>query len=223
MSLNIEVGLMPLETRYDIIQHTALRADEPGYNGFALPETWAYSVPVLLAELAVRTRQINPGSGILSIRGRSAATIAMTAATLQTISEGRFVPGLGASTPQLSEGLHDVPFEKPYTRLKETITQIRTLLSGIRLKISRPHCCWQRILTGKLLILGLRHLCEVSEFSHSVPEWSPVKIDSMKSIFMAMSERKFMTTFARNCSDGFSPISGFQLRFWRKSSQYKKR
>lgn len=135
MQDNIEIGLMPLEARLNIIEYTALRAEALGYRGFALPETWAYSVPVVLAHLAAQTQQIGLSTGILGIWGRTAATIAMTAATLQQVSSGRFSLGLGASTPQLTEGLHDIPFEKPYSQLRQRITQIRALLSGERIPL----------------------------------------------------------------------------------------
>jgi alkanesulfonate monooxygenase SsuD/methylene tetrahydromethanopterin reductase-like flavin-dependent oxidoreductase (luciferase family) len=102
---------MPLETRREAIIGLATEGDRLGYDGFFLPETWAYDITVLLAEAAARTTRITLGTGILGIWNRSAATIAMAAATLHAMSGGRFVLGLGASTPQLAEGLHDTPFE----------------------------------------------------------------------------------------------------------------
>ncbi|MCI0709398.1 MAG: LLM class flavin-dependent oxidoreductase [Chloroflexi bacterium] len=136
MPVNIDVALMPLETRLDIIRHTATRADELGYRGFALSETWAHSTPILLADLAGHTKSITLGTGILSIWGRSAATIAMTASTLHAISSGRFILGLGASTPQLAEGLHDVAFERPYSELRRILQQVRALLAGERVELT---------------------------------------------------------------------------------------
>src|SRR5439155_20027726 len=68
--------------------------------------------------------------------GRSAATIAMAAATLHAMSGGRFELGLGASTPQLAEGLHDTPFEPPVPRMRRTVTQIRALLRGERIPLA---------------------------------------------------------------------------------------
>lgn len=136
MPLNIDAALMPLETRLDIIRHTATRADELGYRGFALSETWSHSTPIVLADLAGRTKSITLGTGILSIWGRSAATIAMTASTLHAISSRRFVLGLGTSTPQLAEGLHDVAFERPYSELRRTLQQVRALLAGERVELT---------------------------------------------------------------------------------------
>src|SRR5918994_4197544 len=106
MRAKIGLSVMPLETRREAIIGLATEADRLGYDGFFLPETWAWDVTVLLAEAAARTTRVTIGAGILGIWNRSAATIAMAAATLESISDGRFALGLGASTPQLAEGLH---------------------------------------------------------------------------------------------------------------------
>src|SRR6185503_7193032 len=61
---------------------------------------------------------------------------AMAATTLDAISGGRFVLGLGASTPQLAEGLHDTPFEPPLPRMRRMLTQVRALLRGERIPLA---------------------------------------------------------------------------------------
>jgi len=127
---------MPLETRREAIIGLATEGDHLGYDGFFLPETWAYDTTVLLAEAAARTTRITLGTGILGIWNRSAATIAMAAATLHSMSGGRFALGLGASTPQLAEGLHDTPFEPPVPRMRRMVTQIRALLRGERIPLA---------------------------------------------------------------------------------------
>ena len=135
MPKRIGFSMMPLETRREVVIGLATEADRLGYDAFALPETWVYDVPVLLAEAAVRTERITLASGILGIWNRSAATLAMAAATLHAISNGRFVLGLGASTPQLAEGLHDTPYEPPVPRTRRLVTQIRALLRGERIPL----------------------------------------------------------------------------------------
>jgi alkanesulfonate monooxygenase SsuD/methylene tetrahydromethanopterin reductase-like flavin-dependent oxidoreductase (luciferase family) len=106
-------------------------ADELGYEVFAVPEGWGLdSVPVL-TEIALRTARIQVAAGILSVWGRTPATLAMTAATLRQVSGGRFVLGLGTSTRALAEGFHDIPFEHPAARLRDTVTGVRALLSGL--------------------------------------------------------------------------------------------
>ena len=127
---------MPLENRHDVFVSLATAADRLGYDGLFLPETWAYDTTVLLAELAVKTQRVRLGTGILGVWNRSAATIAMAAATLATISGGRFVLGLGASTPQLTEGFHDVPFTAPVARMRRTIEQVRAILRGDRIPLA---------------------------------------------------------------------------------------
>jgi alkanesulfonate monooxygenase SsuD/methylene tetrahydromethanopterin reductase-like flavin-dependent oxidoreductase (luciferase family) len=127
---------MPLENRRDVLLSLATAADRLGYDGYFLPETWAYDTTVLLAEAAVKTARITLGTGILSVWNRSAATIAMAAATLASVSGGRFVLGLGASTPQLTEGLHDLPYTAPVPRMRRTLEQVRALLRGERIPLA---------------------------------------------------------------------------------------
>lgn len=130
------VTVMPIENRLDMLQYVAVRADELGYDGFGLPETWSYDTAVLLTAIAQQTNQIKLLSGIWGVWGRSPATIAMAAATLNMVSNGRFQLGLGASTPQLTEGWHDRPFVKPYSQLRQTVTQVRALLNGERIPLA---------------------------------------------------------------------------------------
>ena len=133
----IAVSFMPLENRREVIAELATSADRAGLRRASyLPETWAYDTTVLLAEAAVKTSRIRLGTGIIGVWNRSAATIAMAAATLASLSSGRFVLGLGASTPQLAEGLHDVPFGTPLARMRRTVGQIRALLRGDRIPLA---------------------------------------------------------------------------------------
>jgi alkanesulfonate monooxygenase SsuD/methylene tetrahydromethanopterin reductase-like flavin-dependent oxidoreductase (luciferase family) len=136
MRPRIGLSVMPLETRREAIVGLAAEGDRLGYDGFFMPETWAYDMTILLAEAAGRTSRITLGTGIVGIWNRSAATIAMAAATLHAVSGGRFVLGLGASTPQLAEGLHDTPFEPPVPRMRRMVTQIRALLRGERIPLA---------------------------------------------------------------------------------------
>lgn len=136
MPRRLGVSLMPLDNRREVLVGLATAADARGWDGFFLPETWAYDITVLMAEVAVRTQRITLGTGIASVWGRSAGTLAMAAATLSEISGGRFVLGLGASTPQLAEGLHDVPYTAPLERMRRTVTQVRALLRGNRVPLA---------------------------------------------------------------------------------------
>src|SRR5262245_45176025 len=132
----LAVSVVPLERRDETLLYLAEAADRLGYDAFLLPEAWSYDSTVLLAEAATRTRQIRLGTGVLSVWSRTAAAIAMATSTLQAVSNGRFLLGLGASTAQLTEGLHDVPFRTPLGRLRRAITQIRALLRGERIPLA---------------------------------------------------------------------------------------
>ncbi|HET7343145.1 MAG TPA: LLM class flavin-dependent oxidoreductase [Methylomirabilota bacterium] len=131
----VAISLMPLENRRETLVATALAAERRGFDAFLLPETWAYDTPIVLGEIALKTERVTLGTGIVGVWSRSAGTLAMAAATLAEMSGGRFVLGLGASTPQLTEGLHDVPFEAPVARLRRTLTQVRALLAGERIPL----------------------------------------------------------------------------------------
>ena len=125
------VALTPMETRRDVIVQAAMLAEELGYEVFAVPEGWGLDSTPVLAEIALRTSRIQVASGILSVWGRTPATLAMTAATLHQVCGGRYVLGLGASTKALAEGFHDTPFEHPAGKLRDTVTRVRALLSGL--------------------------------------------------------------------------------------------
>ena len=129
----LAVGLTPMETRREVVLHVAERAEALGYDAFFLAEGWGHDAGVLLAEVASRTTRITIGTGILNIWGRSPAAIAMLAVSLAELSGGRFVLGLGAGSPPLAEGLHDVPFTAPVERLGAVTRQVRRLLDGQRL------------------------------------------------------------------------------------------
>ena len=96
----LAVHMMPMETRREAIIHLATRADELGFTAIFLPETWSYDITSLLAEVATRIERIQLGTGVLGVWGRSSAPIAMASSTLDTISDGRFILGLGSSTGQ---------------------------------------------------------------------------------------------------------------------------
>lgn len=132
------VGLTPLETRREVVLHVAQRTEELGYDSFFLAEGWGHDAGVLLAEIATRTSRIRIGTGVLNVWGRSPASIAMLATSLQEVSGGRFVLGLGAGSPPLAEGLHDVPFKAPVQKLGATTRQVRRLLNGERIESSVP-------------------------------------------------------------------------------------
>jgi alkanesulfonate monooxygenase SsuD/methylene tetrahydromethanopterin reductase-like flavin-dependent oxidoreductase (luciferase family) len=136
MSRRLAVSVMPLENRRETLIHIAGAAERLGYEAFLLPETWAHDTIVVLAEAALRTQRIRIGSGVLGVWNRTAGTLAMAASTLHALSGGRFILGLGASTAQLTEGLHDIPFTAPLARTRRVVTQVRALLRGERIPLA---------------------------------------------------------------------------------------
>ncbi len=126
------IAVTPMEIRRDVIVRAAVLADELGYESFSVAEGWGLDSTVLLAELATLTRRITLSASVLSVWGRSPATIAMSATTLHQLTGGRFILGLGASTPQLVEGWHDMAYERPAARLREVTARVRALINGER-------------------------------------------------------------------------------------------
>lgn len=107
----------------------AVRAEELGYDSAWATELWGASGVVTLTEIATKTEEIGLGSAILNVFSRSPAVLAMTAASLQEVSDGRFVLGVGTSTPKAVEDLHGMPFERPVRRAHETIELTKRYLS----------------------------------------------------------------------------------------------
>jgi len=107
-------------------------ADASGYDSFWLPEAWERDAFTTLTELAVHTKRIHLGTGIVNVFSRSPALVAMSAAAIDEISGGRFRLGLGTSGARVVEDFHGVSFSRPLTRLRETIQIVRLLLAGER-------------------------------------------------------------------------------------------
>lgn len=108
-------------------------AERLGVNYAWSAEAWGQDAIAPLAFLAARTDRIKLGTGIMQISARVPAMTAMTAMTMASISNGRFVLGLGASGPQVVEGLQGVPFARPLERMREVIEIVRMLMRGEKL------------------------------------------------------------------------------------------
>lgn len=106
----------------------AQEADRLGYAVVWVAEAYGSDAPTVLAWVAAQTERIDIGSAILQIPARSPAMTAMTAATLDTLSGGRFRLGVGVSGPQVSEGWHGVRFDRPLARTREYVDIVRMAL-----------------------------------------------------------------------------------------------
>ncbi len=107
----------------------AKEADKLGYSVVWAAEAYGSDAATVLAFIAAQTETIDVGSAVFQIPGRTPANTAMTAATLDTLSNGRFRLGLGVSGPQVSEGWHGVRFDKPLARTREYVAIVRMALS----------------------------------------------------------------------------------------------
>jgi F420-dependent oxidoreductase-like protein len=106
-----------------------LEAERLGYAHVWVAEAYGSDAPTVLGWLAGQTSTIGLGAGVMQIPARTPAMTAMTAATLDTLSGGRFHLGLGVSGPQVSEGWHGVPFASPLGRTREYVDIVRTALA----------------------------------------------------------------------------------------------
>ncbi|GAA1462388.1 LLM class F420-dependent oxidoreductase [Nocardiopsis exhalans] len=95
--------------------------EKAGLDTVWVAEAYGYDSPTLMGYLAARTERVTIGSAILPMYSRTPTLIAMTAAGLDYLSDGRAVLGLGASGPQVIEGFHGIPYTKPLGRTRETI------------------------------------------------------------------------------------------------------
>ncbi len=114
-------------------------ADRMGVTQAWSAEAWGMDAIVPLAYLAGQTENIKLGTGILQISSRVPSMIAMTAQSLDTVSKGRFILGLGVSGPQVVEGLHGAAFAKPLSRLREVVEILRIGLKGEKLAYEGEH------------------------------------------------------------------------------------
>jgi F420-dependent oxidoreductase-like protein len=109
-------------------------AEQLGYDSVWTAEAYGSDAATVLGWLAAGTEKIKLGAGIFQIPARSAAMTAMTAATIDNISGGRMILGLGTSGPQVSEGIHGVRFGKQLQRTREYIAVVRMALAHERIE-----------------------------------------------------------------------------------------
>ena len=140
------IGLLAFWKDYDrrIYLRAAQLADELGYDSFWVPEAWGYEVFSLLTEIAVHTRRIRLGTGIINVFSRSAGLIGMSAASVDEISEGRLLLGIGTSGKNVIEGFHGRSFDKPLTHVRDVIRVVRALLAGDRMNEADAELCSYR-------------------------------------------------------------------------------
>jgi F420-dependent oxidoreductase-like protein len=133
MKLGVHIGYWGLGlTRQDQLE-IVLEAERLGYDSVWAAEAYGSDAATILGWIAGQTSRIRIGSAIFQMPGRSPAMTAMTAATLDQLSEGRMILGIGSSGPQVAEGWHGQRFGKQIQRTREYVAVVRKALARERL------------------------------------------------------------------------------------------
>jgi alkanesulfonate monooxygenase SsuD/methylene tetrahydromethanopterin reductase-like flavin-dependent oxidoreductase (luciferase family) len=131
-----KLAVMPIwqfEMRREDAIELGRMADAAGVHSIWVPEGWGRDAFTLLVSLAEKTRQIRLATGIVNVYSRTPGALAQQFATLDEWSDGRAIIGLGASSANVIEQFHGVPFQPALARIRETVAILRTLLRGDRL------------------------------------------------------------------------------------------
>src|SRR6185436_16809915 len=128
MKLGLSLGYAPPGTNPADLFPLVQEAERLGFDSVWVAEAWGTDAGSVLGWLAGRTEQIKLGSAIMQIPGRTPANTAMTAATLDLLSGGRFLLGLGTSGPQVVEGWHGEAWGKPLEKTREYVEIVRMAL-----------------------------------------------------------------------------------------------
>jgi F420-dependent oxidoreductase-like protein len=133
LKLGIMLNYASAERRDDLIAMAKV-AEANGFDSAWASEAWSYDVFTTLTQIACHTERIKLGSNIAQLYARTPAALATSAASLDQLSGGRFILGVGASGPQVIEDWHGVAYDKPVQRTRETIAIVRQVVSGERVK-----------------------------------------------------------------------------------------
>ncbi len=133
MKLAIELGGVQPDT-LDLTTRWVQHAEKLGIDMAFSAEAWWSDAATPIAFLADKTERIRLATGIMQVTARTPAMTAMTALTLHDLTGGRFVLGLGASGPQVVEGLHGIRYNPALTRLRETVDICRMIFAGEKVR-----------------------------------------------------------------------------------------
>jgi len=127
----MKLGIMPVGMGKQVRIHMdlVLRAEALGYDSAWTAESYGNDAVSTAAWILAQTTKLRVGTGIMQMPARTPAMAAMTAMTLDQLSGGRFILGLGPSGPQVVEGWHGTPYGRPLTRTREYIDIIRKVLA----------------------------------------------------------------------------------------------
>jgi F420-dependent oxidoreductase-like protein len=139
MRLGLHVGYWGLGLTSEQQLALVREAESLGFDSVWAAEAYGSDTATVLAWLASQTEKIRIGSAIFQIPGRTPAMTAMTAATLDNVSDGRMILGIGTSGPQVAEGWHGQPFAKPLERTREYVAILRMALARERVEFKGKH------------------------------------------------------------------------------------
>jgi F420-dependent oxidoreductase-like protein len=134
LKLGTTVGFMGLGFTHEQQVEFVVEAERLGYDSVWTAEAYGSDSATPLAYFAHATEKIKLGSGIMQMPGRSAAMTAMTAATIDHLSDGRMILGIGTSGPQVAEGWHGQPFGRQLERTRDYIAVLRAALARQRVE-----------------------------------------------------------------------------------------
>jgi len=139
MRLGLNLGYLTAWTTPADHLALAREADRLGYAVVWAAEAYGSDSPSLLSWIAGQTERIDVGTAVMQIPARTPAMTAMTAATIDTFTGGRFRLGLGVSGPQVSEGWHGVPFARPLARTREYVDIVKLALAREKVAYDGEH------------------------------------------------------------------------------------
>jgi F420-dependent oxidoreductase-like protein len=134
VQLGVHIGYWGLGLGADEQLSLVQEAERLGYASVWTAEAYGSDAVTILGWLAAQTERIKLGSAVLQMPGRSAAMTAMTAATLDQLSGGRFLLGIGSSGPQVAEGWHGQRFARQLQRTREYVDVVRMALRRERVQ-----------------------------------------------------------------------------------------
>jgi len=125
----MHLGLVVPRTGTHDPTELAIEVEELGYDSIWMGELWGTSSVIKLSEIAARTNEVKIGTAIVNVFSRTPAVLAMTAATLDQVSDGRASFAVGTSTRVAIENVHGMSFERPVRRAHETIEIVQRILT----------------------------------------------------------------------------------------------
>lgn len=130
--MRVGVAISPDYYQINSLLEYATKIDELGYYQISVPEIWGRDAVSFIAALSTKTKHIKLATGIISMFSRTPALVGMTAGTIDEMSGGRFILGLGLSGPIVINNWHGLNYQKPLKRTKEFVEILRAIFNKDR-------------------------------------------------------------------------------------------